>query len=256
MEEDINHVFLDLDSTVWYWDELTEGAEDALKSLNRSGVDLRFFTDNTLLTSKDYARKLTQMSLDVTEEQVLGVEKVLGDYLREKSINDAYVLGNSNFINFLSDYIEIDENSDNIIVGFDQQTNYQKIDRAFQLAGENSKTIICSKEKKFRKGSQKHLHQDFVNKTIENSSKAETLYLGKASKKYRKKFRKHFTYYPTNSLLIGDSKEDIILGNHLGMTTALITTGDVSKSDFKNFEGMAEPDYGISHLGRLRSKIL
>jgi len=256
MEEDINHLFLDLDSTVWYWDELTTGAADALRSLSYSGTDIGFFTDNSLLGSEDYTRKLTKMGLEVSEDQVLSIENVITSYLSENSINNAYVIGNSNFIEHLSQQIEVKEESENLIIGFDQQVNYQKIDRALQIAKRDGETILCSKESIFRKGNQDHLHQKFVNDALSTYTNIDTLYLGKASKYYRKKFREYFTYYSTNSLLIGDSKEDIILGNHLGMTTALITTGNMCKEDFKDLEGMAKPDYGISNLRRLRSKII
>lgn len=255
MEEDINHIFLDLDSTVWYWDEFTSEAEDALKSLNRMDKDLRFFTDNTLLTSEGYAKKLTSMGLNVDESQIFGVERVLENYLVENSINEAYVVGNSSFIDFLSEHIEINQDSENVIIGFDQQLNYQKLDRAFQIANNGGKIITCSNEKLFRKGNNNHLHQQFVNKTLGQTPNSNVKYLGKGSKRYRKEFKDFFAYFPTNSLMVGDSKEDVYLGNHLGMTTVLTTTGNMKRHDFKDLEGMEEPDYGLSHLGRLKKRI-
>ena len=56
--------------------------------------------------------------------------------------------------------------------------------------------------------------------------------------------------------MIGDRKEDIVLGNELGMTTVAVMSGELDEKELKKSEGLEEPDYGLSSLHRLSKKII
>lgn len=250
------YFFFDLDKTVWNWDDTIIGSEDLIDSLRKAEKQVYFHTDNTLLSREGYAKKLTSMGIPADEEDVITSGYVAAKYLAERDINEVYVLGETGLTDELEKQeIDIVEDADVVVAGFDRQFNYNKLKRAAKILQEDGKLILCSTEKTFRTTQDKMPHQGPTNLALKEFAE-ETILVGKPSKPFQKEFKDYFDFLPTASMLIGDRLADIELGNNLGMTTGAVMSGQINREKLAEAEDMQTPDFGLSSLNRLRRRVL
>lgn len=247
--------FLDLDRTVWNWDDFVFPADEVIKSLKSSDKDVKYFTDNTRFSRQGYAEKLTSMGIDTDKEDVITSGYVAAKKLADENVTQAYVIGESGLIDELEEEdIRVNKDADVVVVGFDRQFNYDKLRRAFDILSEGGDLYVCSTESTFHTSQKTVPHQKAINNAL--AEYAEPVNIGKPSKDFRRYFKRYFSYFNDKAMLVGDRKEDIELGNRLGMKTAAIMTGELSRDELSELEGMQEPDFGLSNLNRLKRRIV
>lgn len=251
---EIRYFFFDLDRTLWNWDETITGAEDLIHTLKDSDRKVFFHTDNSLLSRRQYAEKLSSMGIPAEKEQVITSSYVAAKQLSSREITEVYAVGESGLMNELEEQgIEVKKDSETAVIGFDRQLNYEKIQNVKDIAG-NGDIYILSKEKVFRRGTRELPHQGVTNSVFSNFR--ETKNMGKPSQIYRDTFREYFSYFPDRSLMIGDRLEDIETGNRLGMNTVAVMSGQIDREMLAATDDMKEPDAAVSHLSRIRKKII
>jgi len=149
--DQLKYFFFDLDKTVWNWDDTIIGSEDLIDSLRKTGKQVYFHTDNTLLSREGYAKKLTSMGIPAEKEDVITSSYVAARYLAERDINNVYVIGETGLTDELEEQeINIAEDSEVVVAGFDRQFNYNKLKRAANILQNGGELILCSTEKTFR----------------------------------------------------------------------------------------------------------
>lgn len=249
------YFFFDLDKTLWNWDSTIIGAEDLIDSLREADKKVYFTTDNTLLSREEYARKLTDMGIRAEKEDILTSSYVAGEYLAQNDTTKAYVIGESGIIEELDEKeIEVSENTDTVVAGFDRNFNYRKLRKAHQIMKKGGETLLCSTEKLFRTSNGTQPHQGSLNQAFRDLGR--TKIVGKPGEFYQEVFRDYFDFYPDTSMMIGDRLADMKLGNQLGMTTVSVMSGDITREKLKEAEDIEKPDYGLSNLTRLKRRIL
>lgn len=256
--KDLNEIrtfFLDIEKTLTRWDDTVIGAEDLVMSLRESGKKVNFHTDNTLLTRKAYAEKLRSLDIKASEEEILTSGYVTAQMLAEKDVNKAYVIGEEGLINELEkEDIDFSEDAETVVVGLDRQFSYNKLKRAQKILDNEGEMYFCSSEESFRTSSGDRPHQKAFNEALKVFGEGELT--GKPSGHFRKAFKSYFTYYPDNSLFVGDRLADIETGNRLGMTTAAVLTGEISEEKLKQADEIQRPDFALSSLAKLRRRVL
>lgn len=251
---DTKNFFFDLDKTLWNWDETIIGAEDTVDTLREKDRNVFFHTDNTLLTRQEYARKLTSMGIPAEKQDILTSSYVVARHLEERDVQQVYALGEAGLVNELEAHdIDVSEDANIVVAGFDRQFSYSKLKRAMHALGEGE-LYICSTEKTFRTSHGEQPHQSPTNLALQQFSDATLT--GKPGDLFRKQFKKYFSYFPEKSLFIGDRLADIEAGNQLGMETAAVLSGDINPENLKQADEIQQPDYGISNLGKLKKRVL
>ncbi|MFB6214061.1 MAG: HAD-IIA family hydrolase [Candidatus Nanohaloarchaea archaeon] len=251
---DIKNFFFDLDKTLWNWDETIIGAEDTVDSLREKDRNVFFHTDNTLLTRAQYAKKLTSLGIPAETEDVMTSGYAAAKHLEKKDVQEAYVIGESGLVSELEARdIDVSEDAEVVVAGLDRQFSYSKLRRAMR-ALEEGELYICSTETTFRTSNGEQPHQGPTNLALQEFGEATNA--GKPGSIFRKQFKDYFSYYPDRSLFIGDRLADIETGNRLGMKTAAVMSGDIDTEKLKQADEMQQPDYGISHLGKLKKRVL
>ncbi|MFB6114663.1 MAG: HAD-IIA family hydrolase [Candidatus Nanohalobium sp.] len=254
--DEIRTFFFDIEKTLINWNDTIIGAEDLIMSLRESGKKVRFHTDNTLLTRKGYAKKLRSMEIQASEDEIITSGYVAAQTLAEKDVTKAYVIGEEGLIKELEEEdIDFSQDAENVVVGLDRQFNYNKLKRAKKILDEeDSDLYLCSQEKTFRKSSDERPHQLPINRSVEVFGEGNMV--GKPSDAFRRTFKDYFSYYPDNSMFIGDRLADIETGNRLGMTTAAVLSGEITEEKLKEADEMQRPDYALSSLAKLRKRVL
>lgn len=253
--KEIKYFFFDLDKTLWNWDETITGAEDLVHSLEDAERKIFFHTDNSILSRKRYSEKLSKMGIPAEKEQVLTSGHVTARYLSSQGITDVYAVGESGLITELEEQgISVKQDADAAVVGLDRQFNYDKLSRVKKIADRGGDIYILSTEETFRRKKKTLPHQGITNPAMRKLG--DTVLTGKPSQIYRDIFRDYFSYFPDRALMIGDRLEDIETGNRLGMKTAAVMSGDLTREKLSDAEEMQKPDIGVSHLSRIRKKII
>ena len=246
--------FFDLDRTLWNWDEMKPGAADLIETLRTSNRDVYFHTDNTLLSREGYADKLQNMGFKTNKDDILTSGYVAATELSKRGIQKAYVAGESGLVNEIQGQgIEITEDAEHAVLGFDRNFNYSKLEKIRNIA-KNGEAIICSTEKTFMRSETSHPHQKALNSGIREFSHPKLV--DKQSKEYRRHFKKYFSYFPGKSAFIGDRLADVKTGNSLGMTTALVMNGATGEQELRKAEEKKIPDYALTSLHKLRRRII
>lgn len=259
MEIDLSEIddfFFDLDKTIWNWDKTIIGAEDLIDTIQEKGKSYHFHTDNTLLSRKAYAQKLSSMNIPAEEDQIITSGYVAAQKIADENYKKVYAIGEKGLIDELEKKdIEVSQDAKAVVAGFDRQFNYSKLRKAMNILKEGGKLYICSTETTFRKTSGERPHQGPFNKALrEFTDNVEVV--GKPSKAFRKNFKDYFTYYPTGSVLIGDRFADIETGNKLGIKTGAVMSGEITREKLAEADEELQPDFGLSSLSRLKKHIL
>lgn len=254
--DQLKYFFFDLDKTVWNWDDTIIGSEDLVDSLRKAGKKVYFSTDNTLLSREGYAKKLTSMGIPAEKDDIITSSYVAAKYLAERDINQVYVIGETGLTDELEEQeINIAEDSEVVIAGFDRQFNYNKLKRAANILQNGGELILCSTEKTFRTTQNKVPHQGPTNLALKEFAEEVTL-VGKPSQHFQDEFREYFSFLPNSSVFIGDRLEDVELGNRLGMTTAAVMSGEIDRKILAGAEDIETPNFGLSSLTKLRKRVL
>ena len=251
----INKFYFDLDHTLWKWNETILGAEDLIHTIQQSNRQVYFHTDNSLLSSKSYAKKLGKMNIETEKESILTVNHVAARFFDRKNIHSVYTIGEGDLIQELGNHeIRNSQSADDVLLGLDRQFSYSKLQRAMRILENGGTLYICSTETTLQDGSKKIPHQEALNKSLRTYTDNVKL-LGKPSDEFVNAFSSYFGYLPEKSLFVGDRLEDIEVGNKLGMKTALVMSGKTSKNDLENVESIRRPDFGVGNLSKLSKRI-
>jgi HAD superfamily hydrolase (TIGR01450 family) len=252
---EFKNFFFDLDRTIWNWDETVTGAEDMLETLRGAGKNVYFHTDNTLLSRKAYAEKLNRMGIQAEEEEIITSGYVASQVLLDKNCVECSVIGESGLMEEIESVgIDISKEAENTVIGFDRSFNYEKLSRLMDKIEGPGTVYTCSEEKIFERENSEQPHQRSINQAARVFGDVKNV--GKPSESYRKHFKNYFSYFPGDSMFIGDRFADMETGNQLGMKTAAVMTGEITEERLKDATEHQVPDYVLTSLDKLRRRII
>ena len=248
----IEFFFFDIEDTLIKWNDTVLGAEDLIHTLEDKNKKIFFHTNNSLLTRKQLADKLSEMEINASKNQILTSTYVAARYLKKNEVKSVYSIGEEGVLRELQEQdISIRKESENIVVGLDRQFNYSKLSKI--AAKDDPKIYVCGDEKYLNLEDEGIPGTRPINRAIEVYG--ETELVGKPSQHFIDVFRDYFSFMPDNSLFVGDRLSDIEVGNKLGMNTALLMSGTTSKAELSEAESPQKPNVGISNLTRLTRKL-
>jgi HAD superfamily hydrolase (TIGR01450 family) len=131
------NVFLDLDGTVYLGSQTIDNVEGEIQRLSNAGVVFHYLTNNTSLSTHDYVRKLAKLHLPVCEQRVITPIKPIVSFLRRRSAQARVaIIGTVAFVEEVASagHCTLDfERPDILIVGFDRELTYAKLELACGL---------------------------------------------------------------------------------------------------------------------------
>jgi len=153
----------DCDGVIWRGDSLIDGIPNVLDKLRESGKTLFFVTNNSTKSRAGYKSKFTSLGLDVKPEEIFSSSFAAAAYLEQTKFKETgkrvYVIGEKGIGEELdligidwfgaeSDKdtvaplqpggkVEHDKNVGAVIVGFDRNVNYYKLQYAQLCLNEN-----------------------------------------------------------------------------------------------------------------------
>lgn len=125
---------LDMDGTLYLGDEVFPGAHEFIGTLEKTGRDYIYLTNNSSRAGVDYVNRLRKLGFPCEMKNVFTSGMATGMYIK-KNFGDTgvYVVGTPAFERELTSYgvrLANDESVGCVCVGFDTTLTYEKLDRA------------------------------------------------------------------------------------------------------------------------------
>jgi len=130
----ISHIAMDMDGTIYQGDKLFKETKPFLKLLNDLNISYTFLTNNSSKSVFDYLTKLKKMGITIKPEQIITSTINTIHYLlnNHSDFKRLYVLGTESLCAELREYgfQIVDDNPDVVISGFDTGLIYERLCKA------------------------------------------------------------------------------------------------------------------------------
>lgn len=130
--ESIKCFIVDMDGTFYLGESLLPGAKEFAECVEKSGKKFFFFTNNSSHNEQACLSKLRRYGYDAEDGSVIISSHVTIDFLkRNRPGKSVYLIGNENLRgDFIKAGITLtDENPDIVVLGFDTQVTYEKLNK-------------------------------------------------------------------------------------------------------------------------------
>ncbi|WP_028548840.1 HAD-IIA family hydrolase [Paenibacillus sp. UNC451MF] len=223
----------DLDGTVYLGDKMIEGAAETIQALRERGDKVVFLSNKPIATRQSYSDKLTKMGIPTEVEDVLNSSLIVARYLKGKlqPEDKVYVIGEQPIHDELREHgIPITEDSvkpDYVVLSWDRQFTYDKLNIVYQAAVSGSKIIASNPDATCPLDSgQIPDTGTFIAALEAATGKSIDLVVGKPSLIAAEAAVEHLGLQYEDCYMIGDRLEtDIKMGNDAGMESVLVLTG-------------------------------
>ena len=231
-------IILDLDGTVYIDDQIINNSDAEIRRLAKEGKSIYYLTNNDSKNTDHYVSKLSKLNLPVNENSIISPIHVMIDWIKKNDIKNIYIVGVKELVDEIEKKTNVNNTSDNpdlIIVAYDKELTYQKLETACELINRGVPyylshiDIFCPT----LKGNIPDcgaigilIEKTTGKKSINNFGKPSDLMADYISNILHKEI---------NKTVVGDRiHTDIELGKKLGADTVLVCSGEYQASTDKN----------------------
>lgn len=261
MLKDKKLFLLDIDGTIALGNEIIEGTLEFMDYVRNIGGKCIFITNNSTKSIEDYVIKFNKLGLKVDETNFVTSSYATALYLR-KNYEDKkiFVLGTTSFIEELKSFSlnvteELEENIVCVVVGYDNELNYKKIEKVCDLLINRQLDYIAT-------------NPDLVCpvkfgvvpdcgalcEMLEHAVKRKPIFIGKPNKTMVDICLKETEFSKEETLVIGDRLyTDIACGINGNVDTCVVFTGEATNEDLVNTE--FKPTYSFSTIKALYEEL-
>ncbi len=251
--------WLDMDGTFYLGDRLIEGALKFVDVIRDQGKDFIFLTNNSSKNRTIYARKITNLGLEIPEDKVFTSGEATARYLSQRHLGArVFVVGTQALEDeFQGHGFSLDEkNPELFVLGFDTTLTYQKLWKAcnFVRAGlpyiATHPDINCPTENGFMPDIGAVIA--FINAS---TGRLPDVVVGKPNRIIIDELSEKLAIPVENLAMIGDRLyTDIALSSTVGITTVLVLSGETHIEDLQN--SPYQPNIVFKHLGEAADFLL
>lgn len=237
--KDINLFIMDLDGTIYLGDKIIEGSLEFIEKLKKENKKFCFFTNNDSKASTEFMKKLYNMNIDFTNENFYTAGLATIDYINDKfKGKSVYLLGTESLKNeFRAHNINlVEENPDIVVVAYDTELTYQKLDRVCHYIRNGAYYIATHPD--YNCPTQYGYAPDtgsYIALIKQSTNRIPDLLNGKPNKALGEIICKRFNENPKNVAMIGDRlMTDMKLAINCGFKSILVLSGESTKDDLNN----------------------
>lgn len=248
MTQMIKGFVIDLDGTVYKGKQAIEGVIQAIAGLKKQGKRIVFLSNRGNISRKECHIKLSNMGLDVLEEEILLTSTVtamfLKDYYRNSPI---WILGDQGLRDELTEagltMADKPESAEWLVITLHETLTYKDLNDAFRAVRSGARIIATNADKTFPGDDGDSIDvAGMIGAIVHATGKEVDLVIGKPSSLMANAALQALQLPAENCMVIGDSlASDIQLGKKAGMQTALVLTGSVSREEAE--ASIVQPDW-------------
>jgi len=251
---DIQGVLLDLDGTVYYGTQEIPGASDFVRAAHDRGVRTMFVTNRSNRTPAEVVRHLEDYGIPCTEDEVLTSSQATAQYLKSGSF---YHIGEYGLELALTEQglIYDEEAPDYVIVSYDREFNYNKLQTACRLIGNGSRFIATNPDSALKLKHGLAPGTGAIVAAVQAGTNTQPLIVGKPERLIFDLAVERIGVERGRVVAVGDSLHtDIPAGQAAGIRSALILTGVSSREDIA--AAPVEPTWVVENYAELTALVL
>jgi phosphoglycolate phosphatase len=270
----------DCDGVIWRGDSVIEGVPETLDYLRSRGKQLIFVTNNSTKSRAGYLKKFLSLGLNVSAEEIYSSSYAAAAFLEAEQFpkdKKVYVVGEIgiqeeldlkgiNHIGGPADadkkveltpgmFLEHDHDVAAVVVGFDRNINYYKIQYATLCIRENPGCQFLATNLDavtHLTDAQEWAGNGSMVGAIRGSTKQEPTVVGKPSDFMLGNIAEKFNLRRDQICMVGDRLDtDIMFGKNGGLTTALVLSGVTTEEQLMSKENKIHPDFYMAALPEL-----
>mmetsp|Transcript_2880 Transcript_2880/g.10456 ORF Transcript_2880/g.10456 Transcript_2880/m.10456 type:complete len:347 (+) Transcript_2880:2023-3063(+) len=275
--DSVETFIFDCDGVIWKGDTLIEGVPETLAMLRAKGKKLFFVTNNSTKSRKGYLKKFESLGLTgMAPEEIFSSSFAAAAYLESIDFKGkVYVVGEVGIQEELDligcnhtggpedadqkinlapgQLLEHDKDVSAVIVGFDRNINYYKIQYATLCIRENPGCMFIATNTDavtHLTEAQEWAGNGSMVGAIKGSTKKEPTVVGKPSQFMLDYIAEKNSIRKDQICMVGDRLDtDILFGKDGGCQTMLVLSGVTTEETLKSPENSIKPDYYTSKLG-------
>jgi NagD protein len=232
MIEKYNSFIFDLDGTIYRGNDIIPGADKTINKLKELGKKILFISNKTTGTIEEYFNFLKSFGLDIDQSQIINSTLVLIKYLNSHYPSQKFfAIGEKVFIDELINsgmiYSDKPGEIEILIVTLDRTLNYDKLEIAAKALENGARFFAANIDDTCPVEGGEVLDAGSTISALEKRTHRKLeMHFGKPSEFMMQEIRNLLNNNLANTLLLGDRLEtDILMGNKLGIDTALVSTG-------------------------------
>ena len=244
-----NFVF-DIDGTIWYWDELIEGAKEAIEALRAEGKEVFFVTNNSMLSPEGFVKKLKSLGIETDKFHVTCSNEMIVTYLKENGVKRIFCLALEEAKKYFKESgFEFSESAPECVVIIYNEESEEKLRKAAELMREGVPAITNATGKKWvLKGKVLPGTGVFVEK-VEKLSGKKVEIVGKPSDFSVAYVKNKYNLNPSETIFFGDSlNSDRLFAKKLGWRFAFVLTGEYTMEDLAALPENDRPEFVIDSV--------
>lgn len=234
------------------------GAVEWLKKVKASGKKFSLVSNNTTHPPDELLSLLQSKGFDLDEDNLDTCMKVTGEWLKKKNIQSCFVLGNEALKRYLNkEGLETREDSSvqALVVGLDEELNFQKLKIATRALVENNAHLVALHSNKVYKDSKGEIAASVgpIVKALEYASGKRGIIMGKPSSDFYRNVLRRLEAKPENCLMISDDPlSDLVGAKKLRIKTAFVLSGKYDWSILKSLDKKRRPDYVYKSVAEIK----
>lgn len=257
MKERYRAILADLDGTVNRGELLVDGVQGVYSRLSANGVRWLFLSNNAQKLAEDLAKKLSDLGLPVTGEQVINSASALINSLEKDHAGArVMVLGDPKLIQGIQtagSVIEKDPlKTDIVVVGLDTGLTYEKIKLAYLAISHGALFWATNLDPTFPVPDGFRPGAGAVVASVATAAGPPDRVFGKPQTDMADLALDRLRLPRGSCLVVGDRMDtDILFAKKAGMDSALVLTGATSRGNLGEYD--YSPDYVLDTIADIES---
>jgi len=240
----VKGVLLDLDGTLYDAGEVIPGAVEAVETLRRAGVPLRFVTNTSRFSRREVGQYLDSFGISAEPEELFTTTVGAAAWLQARDIKRVALC--------LPDR----ENPEAVIVGdLGEEWTFEVLNRAFRWVLQGAQLVATHTNRFWRTADGPTLDAGPFVAALEYATGARATVVGKPSTEFFESAARSFGLGPADVAMVGDDLVNDVAGiQALGGKGILLRTGKCSQSELDDSD--IQPDMVLDSIADLPGVIL
>jgi HAD superfamily hydrolase (TIGR01457 family) len=250
----IRAVVSDMDGVLWRGKTPMPGLVEFFAFLRERSIRFVLATNNATRTAAQYAERLAEFGVRVSEAEILPSCDVVADYLTTIAPPGArvFVVGEAALADTLRarGFVVSDDEADIVVAGLDRQATYAKLSHATSLIRNGARFIGSNPDKTWPSETEITPGAGAILAFLEAATSVEPFIVAKPEPVMFQQALARMGSQPQETAMIGDRLEtDIEGGKRAGLKTILVLSGISTEADIER-HGI-RPDYIFRDIGEL-----
>jgi len=247
--------FFDLDGVLSVGKENPRylGGREVIRKIKAEGKKAFVLTNDSTHTRSEIQENLAGMGFDFNADEILTSSYLTAMYLHERFGRTSFFLvGEEGLRRELeaAGHEEILEKPDAVVVGFDRQLTYGKLDHAMRVLREGTVLVGSYGGAVYMSDHGPALSAGPIIKALEYASGKRAVMIGKPSPRMFKLALQRAEEKPNRAVMVGDQLETDLLGAHrAGVHTILVLTGVETRETIRSSK--LKPEMIVENVDRL-----